>query len=291
VTQKTLFFPDFQTSDAASFDQLLAVNIRKLQEFVSSLPRLAVYADRLTFDADETSGCDVRWHFIACNIQLLQLLCKHLSEVTEKCDSLSGNASGCRGTNPEMSAPPLAANTLSLAHRKVISSALQFIAGLGICPLLMPGVGIPLHRRSELAWRLVAETDAASCFSNCVKYHRLMLCIDALLDCLELQALSSIILSANLCDLLASLIQICYAPDWKTYATECEKTRCSRKELGLFCHHKNYMDELRKLMNQVSSSALVRELLLLQSGCPPTPIMKVCAFIVVIFCSFFMFLH
>jgi len=231
----------------------------------------------MTFDTEETSGYDVRWHFVACNIKLLQLLCENLSE---KVDILPGSLSDCPGTNPEMSAPRLAADTLSLAHRKAVSSALQFVTGLGVCPMLMPGVGIPLHRRSQLAERLVVASDTAGCLSNCDKYYHLTLCIDTLLDCLELQALSSVILSANLCDLLASLIQICYAPVWKTYAAEYENTRCSQKDLGLIRHHRNYMDELTKLMNQVSSSALVRELLLLQSGCPPSPNMKVRTFCV-----------
>ena len=271
----SVLFADVQKCNASSFDQLLTVNIHKLQEIILSSPRLANIADKLTFNTEETSGYDVRWHFVTCNIQLLQLLCKISSDVTEKCDaSLPDYTRVCAGTNPETSALPLSSDTLSLAHRKAVSSALQFVSVLGISPLLLPGVGIPLHRRSELACRLGTK-DVASCLSNCDKYHHLTMCTDILLDCLEQQALASLILSAHLCDLLASLVQLCYAPVWKTYAAEFEKTRSCRKDVDVIHSHRNYLDELTKLVNQVSSSALVRELLLLQSGCPPSPNMKV----------------
>jgi len=257
--------------------------MHKLQEVILCSPGLAAVADRLTFNIEPTSEYDVRWHFVACNIQLLHLLCKTLSETSEKCDTLpSGHTHGDAITNPEVSAPPLSSDTLSLGHRKAVSSALQFVSGFGICPLLLPGVGIPLHRRSELAHRLVTE-DVASCLSTCDRYYRLTVCIDILFDCLEQPALAPVILSAHLCDLVASLLQVCYAPVWKKFAAEFEETRSCRKDLGIMCSHRNYVDKLTELMNQVSSSTLVRELLLLQSGCPPSLNMKVCVFVVVLF--------
>jgi len=262
-----LFVADFRKCDDASFDQLFAVNVRKLREVVLSSPKLAAFTDRLAFEVEETSAHDACWHFVMCNIQLLQLLCMTLSEVTKRDSTLPGHTAA---VNPETHCPSLFSDLLSLTQRKAISSALQFISGLGVCPLLMPGVGIPLHRRSELACRLVTE-DAVSHLSGCDRYHRLTVCIDILLDCLEQEALASIIVSAHLCDLLASLMQVCYAPVWKTYATEFEETR-SR------CSARNYMEELTRLKNKLPSSLLIRELLLLQSGCPPTPKMKVCAF-------------
>jgi len=262
-----VFLTDFQKCDDASFDQLFTVNVRKLQEVVLSSPKLAVFTNRLTFGIEETSADDVHWHFVMCNIQLLQLLCRTLSETTEKCNSLPGHTAG---VNPETHSQLLSSDMLSLDQRKAVSSALQFVTGLGICPLLLPGVGIPLHGRSEVAWQHVTE-DTVSHLSGCDRYHRLTVCIDVLLDCFEQQALASIILSAHLCDLLASLMQVCHAPTWKTYATEFEETRSCK------CSPRNYVDELPKLINKVPSSVLLRELLLLQSGCPPSPNMKVCA--------------
>jgi len=259
---------DFQQCRSASFDQLFAVNIRKLQDVILSTPKLAALADKLTFDVVETSAYDARWHFVMCNIQLLQLLCKTLSEVTERCSPLPGHTARA---DPESHCSPLSPDVLSLTQRKAVSSALQFVSGLGICPLLMPGVGIPLHRRSELACRLVTE-DTASHLTGCDKYHHLTACVDVLLDCLEKEALASVVLSAHLSDLLASLMQVCYAPAWKTFATEYEETR-SR------CSARNHVEELTKLTNKIPSSLLIRELLLLQTGCPPTPTMKVCVYV------------
>lgn len=254
------------------------MNICKLQEMILSSPRLAGLADILAFNVEGTSQCDVRWHFVVCNIQLLQLLCKSLSETAEKRHSLlSDSTPGCVATNPETSAPPLSSDTLSFAQRKAVSSALQFVSGFGICPLLLPGVGIPLHCRSELAHRLVTQ-DVASCLANCDKYYCLSVCIDILLSCLEQKELSSLLLSTHLYDLLASLIQVCYAPVWKNYAAAFEENRSCRKDLVTLCSHGHYIDKLTQLMNQVSSSCLVRELLLLQSGCPPSPNMNVSVF-------------
>jgi len=204
-----------------------------------------------------------------CNIQLLQLLCKTLSEITERCNSSAGHTAG---VSPEAHSLSVSSDMLSLTQRKAVSSALQFVTGLGICPLLMTRVGIPLHRRSELACRLVTE-DMVSHLSDCDKYHRLTVCIDILLDCFEQTALVSIVLSAHMCDLLASLMQVCYAPTWKTCTAEFQETRSCR------CSSRIYVDELTKLKNKLPSSMLVRELLVLQSGCPPFPNMKVCAFL------------
>jgi len=71
---KWCVFVDFEKCGGASFDQLFAVNICKLQEMILSSPRLAGFADRVAFNVEGTSQCDVRWHFVVCNIQLLQLL-------------------------------------------------------------------------------------------------------------------------------------------------------------------------------------------------------------------------
>lgn len=253
------------------------MNIQKLREVILSSPRLAVLTDSLTFITEETFDNDVRWHFVACNMQLLQLLCKTLSEISERYDTLpSDNACGGASMNPDTSAPPVSSDTLSVTHRKIVSAALQFVSGLGICPLLLSGVGIPLHQRSVLASWLVTK-DTTSCLSNCDKYYRLTSCVDLLLCCLQQQSLASIVLSAHLCDLLSSLIQVCYSPVWKNYAAEFDESRSHQ------CSPTIYMDELAMLVDKVSSSTLVRELLLLQSGSPPSRSVKVLAFYSVLF--------
>jgi len=266
---------DCQNCDSESFYQLFTVNICKLQNFISNSPRLEIFADRLAFDSERTSEYDVHWHFIMCNIQLLKLLCRTSSELTQICDTLSpGCKHSCAGTNPETSAPPLSSDALSVSHRKAVSSALQFISVFGISPLLLPGVGIPLHLRSQLAGRLVTK-DVTSCLSNCDKYCHLAACIGVLIDCLHQPALASVILSVHICDLLASLIQVCYSPVWKTYAAEAVETRTDL--VGM-----KYVDELTKLINELPTATLVRELLLLQSGyCPPN--MKVRGFYIMFY--------
>jgi len=217
----------------------------------------------------------VRWRVVVCSIQLLRLLCQTLSKITAKCKPLSGSVPASAIANPETSAPPLPLDTLSLSQIKTVSAALQFVSGLGICPLLLPGVGIPLQLRSEAARKLMTK-DTAGGLSNADRYFRLAACVNTLLDCFKQQALMSVILSSHLCDLLASLIQVCHSPLWSTYAAEFDETRSQREDVRLLCSHRNYADELSKLVDQVPSSSLVKELLLLQSGCPSSPDTKVC---------------
>lgn len=106
-------------------------------------------------------------------------------------------------------APPLAPEILSVNHQKIVLSILQFIAVLGVCPHLQPGVGIPLERRSEFG-KLVLESSVfpnKSCQEN---YVSLLKTVWVLVTCLGSRSLGQIILSRHLGDILAALLQIVY---------------------------------------------------------------------------------
>ncbi|XP_070536633.1 transport and Golgi organization protein 6 homolog [Ptychodera flava] len=157
---------------------------------------------------------------------------------------------------------------LSVRIQKMVESLLQFIVYLGICPNLIPGVGIPLNRRSKFAALIENRTRYAyDCDSQ------LIYCLKALLSCTKVTSLSVVVLTKHLNDLLASFLQICHAPRKKSSSsTEQESTSMqSGSEVKMFTEEdKLYcQQELGKLLSKIYQPLLVQELLLLQSGGSP----------------------
>jgi hypothetical protein len=104
-------------------------------------------------------------------------------------------------------APPLSPDTLSVNHQKILLSILQFIAVLGVCPHLQPGVGIPLERRSEFG-KLLLESSVFPDMSSQESYVSFLKTVWVLVTCLGSRSLGQVILSCHLGDILAALLQI-----------------------------------------------------------------------------------
>ena len=51
----------------------------------------------------------------------------------------------------DSAAPPASPDVLSFSQQNHVTTLLQFIVCLGVCPNLRPGVGIPLVKRSGFA--------------------------------------------------------------------------------------------------------------------------------------------
>ena len=105
--------------------------------------------------------------------------------------------------SPNM-APVASPDTLSFAQHKTLSTLLQFIVSLGVCPALLKGVGLPLSVRSNFG--SAVSSDRPLPFRE--RQRRLMLILRTLTRCIEQPVLGGSILSKNLNDLLASLIQV-----------------------------------------------------------------------------------
>ena len=57
-----------------------------------------------------------------------------------------------KGKSPaDSAAPPVSPDVLSFSQQKHVTTLVQFIVCLGVCPNLHPGVGIPLAKRSGFA--------------------------------------------------------------------------------------------------------------------------------------------
>ncbi|XP_063951543.1 transport and Golgi organization protein 6 homolog [Lytechinus pictus] len=102
-------------------------------------------------------------------------------------------------------APTASPDTLSFNQQAALSSLTQFIISLGICPALLKGVGLPLNVRSRLAASFM-PTDKPLPFKE--RQRRLMVILKIFSDCIKQPVLGGFILSKNLNDVLASLIQV-----------------------------------------------------------------------------------
>ncbi|KAM4800176.1 transport and Golgi organization protein 6 homolog isoform X3 [Urocitellus parryii] len=157
---------------------------------------------------------------------------------------------------PEV-APTLSPDTLSISQQKMVQSVLQFVVILGVCPYLMPGVGVPLRYRTEFG-AVVQDVVCLDVAPHATR--RLYTSCKALLSVGQHTSLGSLIFCRHFGDIAAGLCQLGFCPTKKPLTpmeevlTEEERT-VSR-------------GALRDLLDQVYQPLAVRELLILQGGPP-----------------------
>ncbi|XP_043351229.1 transport and Golgi organization protein 6 homolog isoform X3 [Dermochelys coriacea] len=149
------------------------------------------------------SSTDVTWSF-TCQVLLLLLSLK-------KCMIILAAAYHPAKPNPRTSeaAPALSPDTLSISQQKTVQSALQFVITLGLCPYLLPGVGIPLKHRTEFS---AVVQDVVSPNASSSAMHRLYASCTALLQIAQQPSLGNLILTRHLGDLIAGLCQLGFCP-------------------------------------------------------------------------------
>ena len=215
---------------------------------------------------------DVRWDYVKCNLKMLLCLKFSIQSAVKNFKSEIGFKNPA--TNPEHAAPPLAPDALSFEQQKVIMTSLQFSACLGICPNLIEGVGIPVECRSEFGKVLHGTTDKN--LPVVEREFRMWTCVNVMLDCVQQPTLGSLILTRHLNDILAALLQICHAPR-KIKSTKNSTVGCAQQAAQSLSvtspMHLNkeqiraMADErLKGLVDRIYQPALVKELLMLQSG-------------------------
>lgn len=106
-------------------------------------------------------------------------------------------------------APPLSPDTLSISQEKTVQAALQLVVTLGLCPYLLPGVGLPLRQRTEFS-ALVQHVVSPSSTSGATC--RLYATCTVLLEIAQHPSLGSLLLTRHLGDLLAGLCQLAFGP-------------------------------------------------------------------------------
>ncbi|KAK2560130.1 Transport and Golgi organization protein 6-like protein [Acropora cervicornis] len=144
----------------------------------------------------------IRWSFVETCLELLVLLKNLLTSA--KCES-DRNDPESRHRKRGNDAPPLPADALGVGDQKAVLTVVQFVVILGICPNLLPGVGLPVERRSGFA-------SVLNIHKGLKNERQLFKCVDTLIECTAQASLGSLVLSRHLGDILCGLLQICYAP-------------------------------------------------------------------------------
>lgn len=149
------------------------------------------------------NSVDVTWSF--SSQALLLLLCLKETMIHLAADFSPGKPN--RRT-PE-AAPALSPDTLSISQQKTVQSALQFVVTLGVCPYLMPGVGVPLRCRTEFG-AVVQDVVCLDVPPHATR--RLYSSCKVLLNVAHHTSLGSLIFCRHFGDLAAGLCQLGFCP-------------------------------------------------------------------------------
>ncbi|XP_075432619.1 transport and Golgi organization protein 6 homolog isoform X2 [Ascaphus truei] len=250
-----------QTDKQGALLSTLQLNVSSLEEKLLNAPEwedLRILRARVSAEAKWLEGCrdtpaDPPWRFTLETLLLLLCLKERMIEVAASFQPPKPNL-----RTPE-AAPALSPDMLSISQQKTVQSALQFVVSLGVCPYLLPGVGLSLQQRSEFG---ALVRSMVSCDTPLARTRRLHATCTALLEVSHHPSLGNLLLTRHLGDLMAGLCQLGFGPT-KAKAeqssavgvkdlTEGERGRCK--------------EDLRGLLDQVYQPLVIRELLILQGG-------------------------
>ncbi|XP_072278694.1 transport and Golgi organization protein 6 homolog isoform X1 [Pyxicephalus adspersus] len=249
------------TDKQAALISTLQLNVASLQEELQTAPkwenlrilRTKVLGDTKLIQEGSEPPADPSWRFISEALVLLLCLKECMVQLAASFTPPKPNLK-----TPE-AVPALSPDTLSITQQKTVRSALQFVVSMGICPYLLPGIGLPLQHRSEFG-ALVCSM--VSCDLPNARQQRLYATSTTLLEVSQHPSLGSLLYTQHLGDLMAALCQLGYCPT-KTKIephteggvknlTESERIQCK--------------EALRGLMDQLYQPLVIRELLILQGG-------------------------
>lgn len=147
---------------------------------------------------------DVPWSFASHALLLLLCLQESMALLAAAYQPPPPNAKTAEA------APPLSPDTLSIAQERTVQAALQFVVMLGLCPYLLPGVGLPLGRRTEFSALVQDVVASPTCLPGATR--RLYTTCTVLLRMARHSSLGSLLLAHHLGDLLAGLCQLGFCP-------------------------------------------------------------------------------
>ncbi|XP_006255630.1 transport and Golgi organization protein 6 homolog isoform X2 [Rattus norvegicus] len=198
------------------------------------------------------SSEDITWSFTSQTLLLLLCLKEIMTRLVAEFNPGKPNP-----RTPE-AAPALSPDTLSVSQQKTFQSVLQFVVTLGVCPYLMPGVGVPLRDRTEFGAVVqgIVRLEAAPHATR-----RLYICCRVLLDLAQHASLGSLIFCRHFGDIAAGLCQLGFCPTKRKPPVPVEEV-LTEEERTLS------RQALRDILDQVYQPLAVRELLILQGGSP-----------------------
>ncbi|XP_069848717.1 transport and Golgi organization protein 6 homolog isoform X1 [Dipodomys merriami] len=213
--------------------------------------KLKLLRDEVASKAEWTQTSeDITWSFTAQT--LLLLLCLKETMIRLAADFNPGKP------NPRTAeaAPALSPDTLSISQQKIVQSALQFVVTLGVCPYLIPGVGMPLRCRTEFG-AVVQDVVCPDASPHTAR--RLYTSCRVLLDIAQHASLGSLVFCRHFGDIAAGLCQLGFCPTKRKSPTP-EEEVLTEEERALSRR------ALRDMLDQVYQPLVVRELLVLQGG-------------------------
>ncbi|KAM9481885.1 transport and Golgi organization protein 6 homolog isoform 2-T2 [Clarias gariepinus] len=198
---------------------------------------------------------DLTWSFVQECLLLLLCLARNLCRLVE-----AFNRDSCPAvSNPRTpeAAPPLPPDVLSVAQQKTLGTVLQFLVTLGLCPYLVPGVGVSLALRSAfgVAVEGAVRRDVAP---PCER--RLFITTTVFLEVAAHSSLATLVFTRHLGDLMAALCQLGYRPH-RPVGESAESSKGLTVE-----ERKTSKQELQNLLGRVYQPIAIKELLVLQGG-------------------------
>uniref|UniRef100_A0A8I3RVV1 Transport and golgi organization 6 homolog n=2 Tax=Canis lupus familiaris TaxID=9615 RepID=A0A8I3RVV1_CANLF len=240
-------------------DVLLATlnsNLSALEDKLLKDPhweKLKLLRDEMANKAERPqNSVDVTWNFTSQTLLLLLCLKETMIHL-----AASFNPGKPNPRTPE-AAPALSPDTLSISQQKTVQSALQFVVTLGVCPYLMPGVGVPLRCRTEFG-AVVQDVVCLDAPPHAAR--RLYTSCKLLLNVAHHTSLGSLIFSRHFGDVAAGLCQLGFCPN---------KGRSQKPEEEVLTEEERTLsrEALRDILDQAYQPLAVRELLILQGGPP-----------------------
>ncbi|XP_072038821.1 transport and Golgi organization protein 6 homolog [Amphiura filiformis] len=189
------------------FDLSLQATLSTFREELSKLQDASSVAKEIRTEfPHEPENCkDIRWMFVLYCLKLMNLLAVSIERAM---DEFKKSQQGSMKRSGPNDAPPLSPDTLSFGQQKMVLTALQFIACMGIVPCLERGVGVPLENRSGFG-SILSGSRKIPTEERC---ERLLHIVRVLLQCSQQVSLGGLIFSRHLGDLLAGLVQLCHSP-------------------------------------------------------------------------------
>ncbi|XP_074248572.1 transport and Golgi organization protein 6 homolog isoform X1 [Saimiri boliviensis] len=215
--------------------------------------KLKLLRDQIADKAEwPQNSVDVTWSFTSQTLLLLLCLKETMIRLAANFNPGKPNP-----RTPEV-APALSPDALSISQQKTVQFVLQFVVTLGICPYLMPGVGVPLRYRTEFG-AVVQDVVCLDAAPDATR--RLYTSCRTLLNVAQHTSLGSLIFCHHFGDIAAGLCQLGFCPTKSKLLTPAEEV-LTEEERTLS------RVALRDMLDQVYQPLAVRELLILQGGPP-----------------------
>ena len=208
---------------------------------------------------------EITWYFTSLCLALLETLNDCLDELVK-----SNDASNPAQPAKKLQYPELPPNILSIQHQKDVQSIMQFIIMLGVCPYLLPGVGVPLGQRTKSpdATATVKQLQQAN-ICNGERAWCLYKCCRVVVKCCNQPSLCSAIFPTHLIDIISSLLQICYGPHDHRGDTSMDKADTKQFKSpaditpgvvasGDVAHRPSISEEQRELSGQFLEGLLIK---------------------------------